>query len=107
MEKSKVNSYIGFCKRARKITLGSGAIDALKSGVYLLILDGKAANNSMRYALKFKNRFNCPLMICNGNFEEITEKPLCRLVAIRDRSLAEAILQSGDANYELYAGGNK
>lgn len=107
LEKGKALSYIGFCKRARKITLGSGAIDGLKNGVYLLILDGNAAKNSLRYALKFKKRFDCPLMICKENFIDIAEKPLCRLVAIRDKNLAEAIIGSGDANYELYAGGDE
>ena len=101
MVQSKVRSYIGFCFKSGKITLGSSAIGILKGGVYLLILDGKAAKNSLRYALKYKNRFNCPLLICNDNFEHLVGKPLCRLAAIRDRNLADAILNSGDSGYEL------
>ena len=107
MVQSKVRTFVGFCFKARKITLGSGAIDALKGGVYLLILDGKAAKNSLRYALKFKNKFSCPLLICNDDFEQLVGKPLCRLAAIRDKSLAEAILNSGDAGYQLYTGGGE
>ncbi len=34
---------MGFCLRSRKIALGSGAIDALKGGVFLLIADATAA----------------------------------------------------------------
>ena len=94
MAQSKVSTYIGFCKRARKITLGSSGINILKGGVYLLIMDGKAAKNSLRYAIKFKNKFSCPLLVCNDNFEEVVGKPLCRLAAIRDKSLADAILNS-------------
>ena len=101
MARSKVESFVGFCFKAGKITLGSGAIDTLKGGVYLLILDGKAAKNSMRYALKFKNRFNCPLVVYNGNFEQLVNKPLCRLAAVRDKNLAEAILNSGEECCEL------
>lgn len=107
MEESKVRSYIGFCLKARKITLGSSAIGTLNSGVYLLILDGKSKKNSLRYALKYKNRFSCPLIICNDDFEEIVKKPLCRLVAIRDKNLADAILKSGDKCYELYTEGGE
>lgn len=107
MAQSKVSSYVGFCFRARKITLGSSAIATLKSGVYLLILDGKAAKNSLRYALKFKNKFACPLIVCNGDFEKLVNKPLCRIAAIRDKGLAEAILNSGDSDYELYTGGGE
>ena len=71
MAQSKVRSYIGFCIKSGKITLGSNAIATLKGGVYLLILDGKAAKNSLRYALKFKNKFACPLLVCTDGFEEI------------------------------------
>ncbi len=107
LEQSKVRSYIGFCLKARKITLGSSAIGTLNGGVYLLILDGKAKKNSLRYALKYKNRFSCPLLVCNDNFEEVVNKPLCRLVAVRDKNLAEAILNSGDGGYELYTEGGE
>ena len=105
MANSKVKTYIGFCFKSGKITLGSSAIGVLKSGVYLLILDGKAAKNSLRYALKYKKRFSCPLLIYNDNFEELVKKPLCRLAAVRDKNLAEAILNSGDMCCELYIGG--
>ena len=107
MARSKVSSYIGFCFKSGKITLGSSAIGTLKGGVYLLIIDGKAAKNSLRYALKYKNRFNCPLLICKEDFEKIVKKPLCRLAAIRDKSLADAILISGDSDYELYTEGGE
>lgn len=98
---------MGFCIKARKITLGSNAIATLKGGVYLLILDGTAAKNSIRYALKYKNRFSCPLLICKEGFEDLVNRPKCRLAAIRDKNLADAILNSGDGGYELYIGGSE
>ena len=107
MAQSKVESYIGFCKRARKITLGSSAVGTLKSGVYLLLLDSKAAKNSLRYALKFKKKFNCPLLVCGDNFEELVGKQNCRLAAIQDKNLADAILNSGEPGYELYTEGGE
>ena len=105
MAQSKVYSYIGFCKRARKITLGSSAVGTLKGGVYLLLLDKEAAKNSIRYALKYKRKFNCPLMLCNENFEDVVCKKECKLAAIRDKNLADAIINGGDINYELYTEG--
>lgn len=107
MAQSKVHSYIGFCKRARKITLGSSAVGTLKGGVYLLLLDKNAAKNSLRYALKFKRKFNCPLLVCGENFEELVGKPECRLAAIQDKNLADAILNCGESGYELYTEGGE
>ena len=107
MAQSKVKTYIGFCIKSRKIALGAGAIDTLKGGVYLLIVDGAAAKNSQRLALKYKNRFSCPLLICKENFEEVVNKPLCRIAAVKDKNLADAILKSGDSSFELYTEGGE
>ena len=101
MAKSKIETYIGFCIRAGKISLGSGAISTLKGGVYLIILDGTAAHNSKRLALKFKNRFNCPLLVCKEGFEKAVNREGCKIAAIRDENLANAILNENDANYQL------
>ena len=97
MSKSRIETFIGFCIKSRKIALG---------GVHLLIMDGGAANNSKRLALKFKNRFDCPLLICKSGFDVAVNKPDCKLAAIRDESLAKAILDSQEENYELYCGGS-
>jgi len=91
--------------RSRKIALGSTAIGTLKGGVYLLIIDGKAAKNSWRLALKYKKRFSCELVICRENLEEVVNKPECKLAAILDKSLADAILSSVNDSYELYTEG--
>lgn len=106
MAKGKIETYIGFSIKAGKIALGSGAVGVLRGGVYLLILDGGAAKNSVRLALKFKNRFGCPLLVCKEGFEDAVNREGCKIAAIRDRHLAEAILNSSQSNYEIYAGGS-
>lgn len=106
MAKGRIETFIGFSIRSGKISLGSGAIGTLKGGVYLLILDGAAAKNSVRLALKYKNRFSCPLLVCDDGFEETVNRAGCKLAAIRDRELAKAILESEQSNYRLYTGGN-
>lgn len=105
MANGKIESYIGFAIRARKIRLGSGAISTLRGGVDLLILDGTAAKNSQRLALKFKNRFGCPLVVCESGFDKIVNKPECKIAAICDKSLSGAILDNLDGNFRLYLSG--
>ena len=102
MVKSKIDSYVGFCLRSRKIALGSGAIDALKGGVFLLIADATAA----KLAVKFKNRFSCPLVLCKSGFETLVNKGGCKIAAIKDLELSKAILANLDETFELYSGGN-
>ena len=60
----KVETYLGFCIKARKIALGAGTIDLLRKGVYLVIVCSTASDNAKKLAIKYKNRFSCPLVIC-------------------------------------------
>lgn len=106
MVRSKVESYIGFCVKSGAVTFGAGAISCLKGGVKLLLLSGDAAANSVRLALKFKRRFGCPLVVCGRGLEPSTGRD-CKLAAIKDAPLAEAILKNLDNNYQLYVGGNE
>lgn len=101
MAKGKIETYIGFCIRAGKIALGSGAISSLRGGVQLLIMDGNSAKNSVRLALKYKNKFSCPLVVCRSGFAEAVNKEECRLAAITDKELAGAILANLNENYVL------
>ena len=105
MAKDKVNTFIGFCVKARKITLGSGAIDTLRGGVYLIIVCSSAAKNTFKLALKNKNRFYCPLMICNCGLENAVNKQGCKIAAVKDLNLANAIIANACEEYEIYAGG--
>lgn len=98
----KVESYIGFCLRARKIALGAGSIDILNKGVYLIIVCSTASENTFKLALKYKNRFNCPLVVCRTGLENAVRKPSCKLAAIRDYQLADAIVKNVGEDYELY-----
>lgn len=105
MAQSKVEAYIGFCIKSKSVVYGNYAIGLIKSGVCLLIMDETAANNTKKFALKYKKAFSCPLIIIK-NFHKIINKPECKLIAIRNKSLADAILKCGN-EYEIYGGGGE
>lgn len=105
MGQSKINAYIGFCLRARKITLGAGGILALKKGVYLIIFDGTAAKNTVRLAEKCARSFSCPAVVCKSGFGQAVNREGCRIAAITDESLSRAILENIGGEYELFDGG--
>lgn len=100
----KVETYLGFCIKARKIALGAGTIDLLRKGVYLLIVCSTASENAMKLAIKFKNRFSCPLVICKIGLENVVHKSGCKIAAVRDENLARAICDNLNDDYELCDG---
>ncbi len=105
MQRSKAETYLGFCLRAGKLTLGVNAVETIKKGVYLLIADESVAKNSKKEILKFKEKFSCPLLFTAG-LEDLVHKANCKLAAVRDKSLADAIYgEVGNGQLTEYIGG--
>ena len=106
MQRSKAESYIGFCIRAGKLTCGANAVEQTKKDVYLLLLCDGASDNAKKKARSLCTRFGCKIILCaEGRLEALTGKPNCKLAAVRDRGLANAIISATDNEYSEYAGG--
>lgn len=91
MTRSKIATYLGFARRAGKLTLGVQAAATLKKGVFVLVADESAAKNSRKEMDKLQKRFSCPLIFVKG-LDEMTGKANCKLAAVKDGHLAEAIV---------------
>ena len=109
MEKSKIETYLGFCIRSRKIIFGAETIEKQKKGVFLLIMDGSIGKNSLKPMLRTQERLDCPLYITDeGALAEWVHRPAVRAVAITDEHLASAMLSAAESEpkFKLYSGGN-
>lgn len=92
MDGNKIEAYLGFALRARKAVLGLNSVETVKSGVYCMLLSEDAAGNSQKQARKLKERFSCPLVVIK-NLGALIKREGCKVIAIKDSSLAEAILR--------------
>ena len=91
MDTKKIEAYLGFALRANKLALGLNTIETLKKGVYCILLEEDAANNSQKQARKLRARLNCPLVVIKG-LGALTKREGCKVAALQDESLAGAIL---------------
>lgn len=103
MEKSKILTFIGFSIRARKLRAGTNAIATLKKAK-LLIICATASKNAFDEAVKLCKKLNAPLVVSKTyKVEELVKKENCKLVAIQDESLGNAILQNLDEHFQEYS----
>lgn len=93
MAENKIEAYLGFALRAGKAALGLNSIETVKKGIFCLLLDGRAAKNSQKQARKLSARFACPL-ITVGDLGALAKREGCKIIAIKDSSLAQAILRA-------------
>ncbi len=108
MEKNKIETYLGFCIRSRKIIFGTEMISRQKKGVKLLIMDGGLGANSLKIMVRAQEILGCPLLQTEvGALGELTHKPAVKAVAITEENLAAAMLSVAEENkLKLYSGGN-
>ena len=88
----KIKSYLGFARRAGKLTLGVNAAKAERGRVFLLVADRAASMNTKKEIASLSERFSCPLIEVE-DLASLTGKAFCKLAAVREEHLAGAILQ--------------
>lgn len=107
--KNKIETYLGFCVKARKVVFGVDNVEKQKKGVVLLIADETLGQNSLKELLKAKEKFDCPLLVAEKDvLGEWLYRAGVKAVAITDKNLASAIMREldGAPQLKLYSGGN-
>ncbi len=105
MEKSKIFTFIGFAIKARKAKLGVNAIKTLKRAE-LLVVCHSASENTKKEAVSLARKLNAKLYTLNEvKLEDIVFKSECKLLAICDKSLSDAVINSNDSRLTEYLGG--
>ena len=105
MEKSKAFTFIGFAIKARKVKMGVNAVATLKRAE-LLIVCHTASENTVKDAASLAKKLKAKLFVLNEiNLSEVTFKENCKLIAITDKPLSEAIFKSDERRLVEYSGG--
>ncbi len=103
--KDKIHTYIGFALKAGKVRLGVNAICTIKGQVPLLLLCNTASENTKKETLKIAKKYNSVIVLVkNERLEDIFYKENCKLAAVLDQSLATAILDNLNENFEQFGG---
>lgn len=91
MEKSKGETYIGFCVRARKCKIGMNAVKTLKKAE-LLVVSNTASENTVSEGKKTARKLGCKMVITKEKpLEEMLHKENAKVMAITDKELAKAV----------------
>ena len=106
--KGKPYSYIGFAIKARKLRTGITAVGTLNKDVYLIILCSTGEKNARKEAEKLAEKHKAPLVeSLKFTLEAITGKENCKVAAVTDEHLAQAITDNLGDDFKLLNGGHK
>lgn len=85
----KVNSYIGFAIKARKIIFGVENITTYRKKLHLILLDVSLGPNSAKKILRYATERQLPIL--NYDINSILGERNCKALGIIDQNLALAI----------------
>ena len=108
MVKSRIETYLGFCVKARKIVFGAEEAEKQKRDVFLLLFDEDLGKSSQKSIVKAMEKFACRAYTLKaGALGELLHRPAVKAAAIKDKNLAAAIIDaaSGEPQFKLYSGG--
>ncbi len=100
-EKTKIETYLGFCIRAGKAVFGVDRMETLKRAD-LLVIDSSLADGSAGKVKRLAEKLKCPLVVFEGvTLGEVLHRPACKAMAITQKNLAEAILAEVKSNTDF------
>lgn len=89
----------------RKTVAGVNAIEHTKNKIELLMICKTASANTFKDAMKIAKRKSVKLIVSEVPVEIIAKKEHCKLLAILDKGLSDAILNNLNDRFYEYQGG--
>ena len=98
VNKAKAETFIGFAMRTGKYKIGTNAVQTLKRA-YLVIVCKSASDNTKKECDKLAKKFHAPIVETTDRLlSDYVHKENAKVMAIADKSLAQAILDNAE-NY--------
>lgn len=90
---ARLKTFIGFAIKANKIIWGTDYVLTTKKRIYLIICDTTLKENSLEKLNCFADERQVKLIMVDA-MADLTARNGVKVIAIRDRNLADAILKT-------------
>lgn len=104
---SKIKAYIGFAAKSGSVIFGIDALEHGKGKIYLIIFSSSLSERSQRNARALIKKFSSAAIKAEGGaLESAVGKENCKLIAITDKNLSEAIIKvasENDKEFKMYS----
>lgn len=102
----KISSYIGFAVKSGAAVFGIDALERCKKKVYIVIFSSDLSARSKKNALVLAEKFSAVVVTTEtGGVEAAAHKTNCKLIALTDKNLGEAVIKAleNDREFKLYS----
>ncbi|HEY8389811.1 MAG TPA: hypothetical protein VIL26_02485 [Clostridia bacterium] len=101
MNINKVETYIRFAIKGRKIIYGLDNIKVQPNKIKIIIADNSLSEKSLRETKFISEKNKIPLILSEADLNQILNTNNCKVIGISDINLAKAILNNVGSGYNL------
>ena len=102
---NKIFSYFGFAKKSGNLRTGLNVVSELKKRAYLIAVCRSASENTKKDAAKCARKYGCALVeSATDDLSSFVGKDNCKIVAVTEEHLADAILKNIDLDFTVLIG---
>lgn len=102
MQKDKIESLLGFARKAGYLQYGADALPCGRKKLYLVLIDQCAAPKTRRRVEEIAEQLHIPLIISRKPLQDILFKQNCKVAGLADKQMSEAVLKNLNENFQLY-----
>lgn len=91
---SKINNYLGICKKAGYLIVGSDNLQDYHQKLYLIIVRGEISTTIKKLIKRKMLEYeNIPCIIAKEEFSHVIGLQNCKVVGIKNKGITEEILK--------------
>lgn len=102
MQKDKIDTLLGFAVKAGKLIYGADNLDTIRKRIFLIIMCASTADNTREKVIQSALKRKVPLVIALKPLQDILYKQNCKIAALQDEQMANAIMNNLNDNFQLY-----
>ncbi len=99
--RDKVESLIGFAVKAGKVVYGADTLESYKKRYHIIFLCNTATENTKKKVIAVAEKKHVPVVLSENVLENTVGRKNCKVVAVLDKQMSEAMLARLGENYRL------
>lgn len=107
MKRSKIDSLLGFAVKAGKILYGIDTLETTKLRYYLILLCHSTAENTRKKVIHIAELRHVPIVVSESNLQYAVGRKNCKVLAITDRQMSDAMCKYLEEGYHLFSSEDK
>jgi ribosomal protein L7Ae-like RNA K-turn-binding protein len=101
VRRDKAETLIGFAVKAAKTVFGADTLERAKTRYYVIIVCKTASGNTLKKITEIAAQKKTPVIVAENELQYTVGRKNCKVIAITDRQMSEAIMDNLGENYHL------